>query len=98
MKKKVSESANGDVAVQNNIPSGVAESTAQAEASSQSNGPTLLRNRKQVARAINVSCRTISNWQSSGKIPFLKPSPRCVRFYLPDVLAALRRFTVKEVK
>src|SRR5215472_1165055 len=98
MRKGAEESAGGDDAVQNNIPRGVAESMPVAEASSASNCSTLLLDREQLARAINVSSRTVSNWQSSGKIPFLKPSPRCVRFYLPEVLAALRRFTVKEVK
>jgi len=66
-----------------------------AEASSAS---TLLLDREQLARAINVSSRTVSNWQSSGKIPFLKPSQRCVRFVLPDVLRALQRFEVKEAR
>lgn len=98
MKKKVSESANGDVAVQNNIPSDVAESMPVAEAPSASNCSTLLLDREQLARAINVSSRTVSNWQSSGKIPFLKLSQRCVRFVLPDVLASLKRFQINAVK
>ena len=64
---------------------------------SAANDPALLK-RQQLARAINVSSRTVSNWQSSGKIPFLKPTERCVRFYLPDVLASLKRFQINAVK
>ncbi|MBA3351417.1 MAG: hypothetical protein H0U23_03160 [Blastocatellia bacterium] len=64
---------------------------------SAANDPALLK-RRQIARAINVSPRTIDNWQKQKKIPFLKLGVRCVRFYLPSVLAALRRFEVKEVK
>jgi hypothetical protein len=64
---------------------------------SAANDPALLK-RQQLARAINVSSRTVSNWQSSGKIPFIKPSERCVRFHLPSVLAALWKFEVKALR
>lgn len=60
--------------------------------------PGLLVNREQMARALNVSCRTIDNLQQAKKIPFIKLSERCIRFYIPEVLVALQRFTVKEVK
>jgi hypothetical protein len=95
---KIKKAANGDVAEQNNIPSGVAESIPVGEASSASNRSKLLLDREQLAHAINVSSRTVSNWQSSGKIPYLKLSERCVRFVLPDVLRALQRFEVKEAR
>lgn len=49
-----------------------------------------------VARATSASVRTVENWQRQKKIPFVKLSPRCVRFHLPSVLAALRRFETKE--
>jgi hypothetical protein len=55
-----------------------------------------LLKRPQLARAINVSPRTVDNWQKQKRIPFLKLSARCVRFHLPAVLAALRKFEVKE--
>ena len=42
-----------------------------------------------IARALNASCRSIDNWQRQRKIPFIRISPRCVRFHLPSVLAAL---------
>ncbi len=57
--------------------------------------PALLK-RPQLARAINVSARTVDNWQKQKRIPFLKLSARCVRYHLPSVLAALRKFEVKE--
>jgi hypothetical protein len=58
--------------------------------------PALLK-RPQLARAINVSARTVDNWQKQKRIPYLKLSARCVRYHLPTVLAALRKFEVKEV-
>lgn len=59
------------------------------------NYPTLLK-RPQLARAINVSTRTVDNWQRSKRIPYLKLSARCVRYHLPSVLAALRKFEIRE--
>jgi hypothetical protein len=56
-----------------------------------------LLKRPQLARAIGVSPRTIDNWQKAKRIPFLKLSARCVRYDLRSVLAALRRFEVREV-
>ena len=57
--------------------------------------PALLK-RPQLARAINVSQRTLDNWQKHKRIPYLKLSARCVRYHLPSVIAALRKFEVKE--
>jgi hypothetical protein len=56
-----------------------------------------LLKRPQLARAVNVSARTVDNWQKQKRIPFLKLSARCVRYHLPSVLAALRKFEVKAV-
>ena len=56
-----------------------------------------LLNTPQVAAKANVSKRTINNWLRQKKIPYIRISPRCVRFYWPDVQKALDRFTVKEV-
>ena len=56
-----------------------------------------LLKRPQLAKAINVSPRTVDNWQRRKIIPWVRISPRCVRFHLPSVLAALRKFEVKEV-
>jgi hypothetical protein len=56
-----------------------------------------LLKRPQLARAINVSARTLDNWQKQRKIPYLKLSARCVRYHLPSVLTALRRgFEIRE--
>ncbi len=62
---------------------------------SAANDPALLK-RSQLARAINTSVRTVDNLQQQKKIPCIKISPRCVRFHLPSVLAALRKFEVSE--
>jgi hypothetical protein len=56
--------------------------------------PALLK-RKQLARAVNTSPRTIDNWQRQRKIPFIKISPRCIRYHLGAVLAALQKYEVK---
>jgi hypothetical protein len=44
-----------------------------------------LLKRPQLARAINVSVRTVDNWQKQKRI-----------HHLPSVLAALRRFEIRE--
>ena len=56
-----------------------------------------LLKRHQVARAISVSPRTVDNWQKQKRIPYIKLNARCVRYHLPSVLAALRKFEVREV-
>jgi hypothetical protein len=55
-----------------------------------------LLKRPQLAKAINVSPRSIDNFVAQKKIPAIRISARCVRFHLPSVLAALRKFEVKE--
>ena len=62
---------------------------------SAANDPALLK-RRQLAKALSVSARSIDNWQRAKKIPFIKISPRCVLFDLATVLAALRKFEVRE--
>jgi len=55
-----------------------------------------LVNKRVIAQATSASVRTIDNWQRQKKIPFIRISARCVRFHLPSVLAALRKFEVRE--
>ena len=57
----------------------------------------LLVKKQDLARAVSVSCRCIDNWMRSKRIPYIRLSARCVRFHLPSVLAALRRFEIKEI-
>jgi len=57
---------------------------------------SVLLKRAQLARALNACPRSIDNWQRRKIIPVIKITPRCVRFHLPSVLAALRRFEVRE--
>jgi hypothetical protein len=49
-----------------------------------------------VARAASASLRSVDNWIAERKIPVIRITKRCVRFHLPSVLAALRKFEVKE--
>ncbi len=74
---------------------------------SKSNGPgdiapavtvDQLTNKRGVAKAAGVSPRLVDRWIQEKKIPSILLSPRCRRFHLPSVMAALRRYTVEEVK
>lgn len=53
--------------------------------------------KKTVASATSVSIRCVELWMQRKRIPYVRLSPRCVRFHLPSVLAALRRYEVKAV-
>lgn len=52
--------------------------------------PSLIR-RKELARRISVSERTIDNWVARRVIPYIKTGPRFYLFDLNQVLAALRK-------
>ena len=59
------------------------------------NSVKALLNRKQTAKAINVSLRTIDEWREKGIIPFLKIRG-VVRFDIDEVMAVLReRYEVR---
>jgi hypothetical protein len=55
-----------------------------------------LVNKRVVAQAASASTRSVDNWIRERKIPVVRISRRCVRFHLPSVLAALRKFEVRE--
>jgi hypothetical protein len=57
--------------------------------------PALVR-KQDVADAASVSPRSVDNWMRQRRIPFVRLSARCVRFHLPSVIAALRKFEVRE--
>lgn len=52
--------------------------------------PETLLTRRELAKLCKVSTRTVDNWVSSGKIPLLRISRRCVRFSLADVVLTLK--------
>jgi hypothetical protein len=56
-----------------------------------------LVNKRVVARAASVSLRSIDNLVARRVILVIRITPRCVRFHLPSVLAALRKYEIKEV-
>ena len=64
---------------------------------SQSNDEQGLVNKRVVARAASVSLRSIDNLVARRVIPVIRITPRCVRFHLPSVLGALRKYEIKEV-
>jgi hypothetical protein len=49
------------------------------------------------AKAAKVSVRSIENYTKNKRIPVVRLSPRCVRYHIPSVVAALRRFEVQAV-
>jgi hypothetical protein len=55
-----------------------------------------LVDKRVVARAASASLRSVDNWIAERKIPVVRITKRCVRFHLPSVLAALRKFEVKQ--
>ena len=55
-----------------------------------------LTTRAELAKRLRLSSRSIDNLQRQRKIPYIKISPRCVRFNLQAVLRALSRFEVRE--
>jgi hypothetical protein len=61
-------------------------------------GGGALLNREQIARALGVCERTISEWQKRKMVPYLKLSPRMIRFLLPEVIHELKRFQINAVK
>ena len=52
----------------------------------------LLLTKADLARQLGVSVRLIEEWTAHGVVPALRPSPRMVRYELPRVLAALRKY------
>jgi excisionase family DNA binding protein len=53
--------------------------------------------KRQLSVALNASIRTIDKWVHNKKIPCRKIG-RMIRFDLDRVMAALDRYTIKEVK
>ena len=67
-----------------------------ANGSGQSVGRHFL-SKQELALAVGVSPRTIDNWMAQRRIPFLRLSPRLIKFNLERVKAALARYEVNEV-
>lgn len=49
-----------------------------------------------LAEQLKLSVRSIDNLVQRKAIPIIRLSPRCVRFHLPSVSAALRKFEIRE--
>jgi hypothetical protein len=64
---------------------------------SAANEPALL-SRKQLAKKLGLSTRSIDNLQQRKAIPVIRLSPRCCRYSLAACLAALHRFEVEAVE
>lgn len=61
------------------------------------NGHRTLVTKKEIAKLLTVSVRTIDNWVCQKRIPVHRFSSRCIRFNPPKVLSALDKFEIKEV-
>jgi excisionase family DNA binding protein len=64
---------------------------------SAANGHRTLISKKQIAKLLSVSARTIDNWVREKRIPVHRFSSRCIRFNPPKVLSALDKFEIREV-
>jgi len=76
-------------------PKSNAHGASVSASGSAADDPALLT-RKQLAKRLSLSSRTIDNLQRAKKINYIRLSPRCIRFHLPSVLAALRKFEIRE--
>ena len=52
--------------------------------------PTLVK-KKELAKRLSVSPRTIDNWVAKRVIPYLQVTPRFYLFHFDEVLAAIRK-------
>ena len=59
-------------------------------------GKYALATAPELARLCKVSRRSVDNWTKSRRIPFIKIGA-AVRFNVPEVMAALGRFTINAV-
>ena len=64
---------------------------------SAANDPALLT-RKQLAKKLGLSTRSIDNLQKRRALPVIKLTARCCRYSLPACLAALQRFEVEAIR
>jgi hypothetical protein len=53
--------------------------------------------KKELAKELSVSSRTIDNWVRNKRIPVLRFSPRLLRYDLRKIQAALEKYEVTEV-
>jgi excisionase family DNA binding protein len=51
-----------------------------------------------VAKLCRVSNRTVEQWVREKRIPFIRLGHRSLRFDLPAVMAAVRRWSTQEIK
>ena len=58
--------------------------------------PAYLR-REAAARYLDVSPRTLSDWQARRVVPYVRAGRRCILFKRSDLDAAMDRLTVRSV-
>jgi hypothetical protein len=56
----------------------------------------VLLRRRELAHRLGLSPRSVDNLTAKKLIPYIKISPRCVRFSLEAVLRALNRLEIRE--
>ena len=54
-----------------------------------------LLTKPEIARRYGVVSRTIDNWMSLGRVPYLAIGKKCVRFNPADCDRALEKFKIK---
>ena len=83
---------------QSNEVGGASKTSACINSNAAAATPKHLLSKREVAAILGVSPRTIDNWISQKRIPYLRLSARLARFSLPKVEAALNRYEIKEVR
>ena len=56
-----------------------------------------LLSKQELSLVLGISPRTLDTWMAQKRIPFLRLSPRLIKFNLPRVEAALARYEVREI-
>jgi excisionase family DNA binding protein len=74
-----------------------ARGASKTSAFNSNEGIQRLVSKKELAKILGVSTRTIENFLAQKKIPQLRLSARLTRFSLPKVQAALERYEIREV-
>jgi hypothetical protein len=74
--------------IKKKTPPAVAQKNGNPQGVAVENNPPL-RTKSDVSRQAKCSIRSVASWMASGKLPYVKLSPRMVRFLDRDVQAFL---------
>lgn len=76
---------------------GTSETTAKRKAERSKISNRHFISKEELAIELGISPRTVDNWMAQKRIPYLRLTPRMVRFNLERVKTALDRYEVREI-